>query len=258
MGHIRLGFLPKTYRWKQVVELLIEGADVSEIADASFLAIQRSLRKIPDDPGFIIALTNIFKFIEAARSKDYLDSFEKEGYPSSKDSNLFDYLSYLRSQTDYHLEIEKVKSDLSELVQNSFSETILRSPAFNTPELFGGRLPTEVIKTSGLKGRALVDFMHEFYSGFVNKYLSYYLSRELPIHVGSGRVFQNIDEHKGFSSAFDLYVRQSVRISKEFTPGWLGKAIYEKELSYDSVSKYAHVAFKKIAGEFGREAQKID
>jgi hypothetical protein len=100
--------------------------------------------------------------------------------------------------------------------------------------------------------------MHEFYSGFVNKYLSYYLSRELPLHVGAGERFQNISEHKDFNSAFELYIRQSVRITKEFTPGWLGKAIYEKDLSHDSVSRYAHVAFKKIINEFKREAQKND
>ena len=58
-----------------------------------------------------------------------------------------------------------------------------------------------------------------------------------------------IAEHKEFNSALGLYIRQAVKITDEFTPGWFGKAQYEKNLNYASISRYAHVAFKKIISE---------
>jgi hypothetical protein len=94
--------------------------------------------------------------------------------------------------------------------------------------------------------------MHEFYSAFTRRYLTYYLSRELPRHVGPGLPFQNTSEHEEFGRAFDLHVRQSVRIADEFTPGWFSKAQWEGNLTHESVSRYAFVAFKKIASEFRR------
>jgi hypothetical protein len=94
--------------------------------------------------------------------------------------------------------------------------------------------------------------MHEFYARFTKRYLTYYLSRELPTRVGPKQYFEDIDSHKAFNDALDLYLRQTVRISDEFTPGWLGKAMFEDSLNESSVRRYAHVAFKKIASEFAR------
>jgi hypothetical protein len=92
--------------------------------------------------------------------------------------------------------------------------------------------------------------MHEFYSNFTSRYLSYYLSRELPHHVGAGKRFANLDEHAQFAQSFDLYCRQTVRIADEFTSGWVGKAIYEGRADQGAVGRYAHIAFKKLASEF--------
>lgn len=41
MGHLRLGDLPKTRRWKQVVALLGEGASTDAIASATLAAASK-------------------------------------------------------------------------------------------------------------------------------------------------------------------------------------------------------------------------
>ncbi len=50
MGHIRLGRLPHTWKWQQVVDLLGEAAPVDKIASASADAAEVSLRRASDDP----------------------------------------------------------------------------------------------------------------------------------------------------------------------------------------------------------------
>ena len=94
--------------------------------------------------------------------------------------------------------------------------------------------------------------MHDFYAVFTRRYVSYYLSRELSNHVGSGKKFRDLKEHSDFYKALDHHIRQTVRISDDFTPGWFGKARFEKRVSHDDVKKYAFVAFKKIRSEFKR------
>ncbi len=97
--------------------------------------------------------------------------------------------------------------------------------------------------------------MHEFFVNFTNQYLNYHLSREVANHIGISKAVTDIDGHTDFGKAFELYVRQTVRITDEFVPGWFGKARWEKRLSHGEVAKFSHVAFRKIRSEFGRGAQ---
>ena len=50
MGHIRLGRLPATKRWRQVVSLLARGAPLERIAAASAEAAENSLAQANRDP----------------------------------------------------------------------------------------------------------------------------------------------------------------------------------------------------------------
>jgi hypothetical protein len=45
MGHVRLGALPKTHKWEQVVGLIAAGADVGRIAAASADAAEHGLER---------------------------------------------------------------------------------------------------------------------------------------------------------------------------------------------------------------------
>ena len=44
MGHIRLGNLPKTRKWQQVVDLIEGGAGTAQVANATITAAERGLK----------------------------------------------------------------------------------------------------------------------------------------------------------------------------------------------------------------------
>jgi hypothetical protein len=245
--------MPRTYRWKEVIRILSEEGSVSEIADASLVAVKTGLQRIPSDEGFTQTLTIIFKFIESARSHDIESSLIQNGFPPIKDFTVFDLSSCLKEKFDFDLNIKRIKSDVSEITQNSFSETLFKYLSAESKSLFD--TSPAILKKSLKKlssGTQFRSLMHEFYSTFTRRYLTYYLSRELSNHVGHGLRFRNIDEHTEFKKAFNQYINQAIRIADDFTPGWFGKAQYEKNLTHDSISRYAHVAFKKILKEFSR------
>jgi len=54
MGHVRLGKLARTKKWREVIELIAAGADVSQVADATLKAAEEAFAyvKINDDKGF--------------------------------------------------------------------------------------------------------------------------------------------------------------------------------------------------------------
>jgi len=253
MGHNRLGRLPKTWRWNEVIALLEIGGDLENIADSSFSAAENGLKKIPDDPGFIQTLTSIFKFLESFTTDRPQDSLWKNGFTVTNKPTSFDLISGFKSKVDNDLNAMKIKSDASEIAQNAFTEALSKT-AFTGQETLFGSDPYDLQNSlkSYSSGNNLKSLMHEFYSSFTTRYLFYHLSREFPLHIGSGQRFAHIDGHREFNQAFDLHIRQTIRITDEFTPGWFGKTRYQGKISSDSVNKYAHVAFRKISGEFAR------
>ncbi|MCK4784742.1 MAG: hypothetical protein KAV87_13400 [Desulfobacteraceae bacterium] len=251
MGDDRLWILPRTHRWNKVVELIATGGSLEQIADASLAAAETGLRHVPADISFTRTLTDIFKFIQAARSKEFERVLMRNGFAVPADRSLFGLISSLKHKIDTDLTEGCARSDLSEIAQNSFTETLTRVTSQETVSLFEATSENvQAALRKQLSGVRFKGFMHEFFTTFTRRYLSYYLSRELPIHVGPGSRFETIKEHDEFGKAFDLYIRQTIRIADEFTPAWFEKAEWKGDLTHKSVSGYAHVAFRKIAGEF--------
>ncbi len=71
MGHHRLGILPRTDKWKEVIEKLTSTANVSDIAESTFEAAKAALERVSKDAGFTETLTTIFKFVESAKAEDF-------------------------------------------------------------------------------------------------------------------------------------------------------------------------------------------
>lgn len=250
MGHNRLGLLPRTYRWKQVIKLLEESADLPDIVKASIYAVQNSLLQASKDQGLTIAITNIFKFIEAIKSKDYRDALYLGGYLDKNDDSIFSITAKFKEKVEKDLDRNWARSDVSEIAIDSFLSTLNQYASHETRDIFdinSSTLANSLRKYTSNEN--LKQLMHEFHSRFTINYLQYYLSREMSNHVGPGRKIGSLDEHKEFNQAFDLYIRQAVKITDDFTPGWYGKAQYTKNLNHESVSRYTHVAFKKIISE---------
>lgn len=253
MGHTNLGYLPKTYRWRQVIEHLTDGAEAGEIADASFHAAQTGLRLVATDNGFAHVLLNIFEFTEAARSKDFISGLKERGFDLPDRATALDVVASFGRKTERDLIENRALSDAAEIAKNSFHEALLQRTTVNQLGIFEAS-STDIRDAvgRGLRGREFEALMHGFYASFVQKYLKYYLSRELPNHVGNSRRLKNLDDHAQFNKEFDLHVNQTVRIAKEFTPGWFGKASFEGRIDVQSVRAYAHIAFKKIAKDFAK------
>lgn len=256
MGHIRLGRLPRTRRWKQVIALLDQGASVSELAQATFRAAQTGLSRVPQDLGFTQTLTVVFNFIDALQSKSPVSDLRKKGFEIRDGASLFDYVGSFKARAEDEANAVRARSDIAEIARDSFAQVLMKSAGSSLQTLFGVETgdARRAIQES-VKGKPLGSTMHEFFATFTQRYLNYYLGRELPCHVGAGKAFSNIDGHSEFNRAFDLHVRQTVRIADDFTPGWFGKARWEQRLSHQDVSGFAHVAFRKIRSEFQRGAE---
>ncbi len=68
MGHIRLGRLPKTLAWRDVIGLLdTEPDDAASIASATVRAADSRLRKLASDPSLAFSVWLLVRAMTAAR-----------------------------------------------------------------------------------------------------------------------------------------------------------------------------------------------
>ena len=100
MGHIRLGRLPATKRWQQVVALLSEGASVEQIAGASAEAAQSSLKHARDDTAVLQSFWLLTQIPLAARSPDFPHSLQRLGLGIGVSPSLFDVLGAFAAAVD--------------------------------------------------------------------------------------------------------------------------------------------------------------
>ncbi len=254
MGHLHLGHLPRTHHWKQVIALLDNGAEIPDLASSSVNAASKGLQNIPSDGGFAAIVSYIFELAKASWSSDISDSLSYIGIGSNSQKTSIDFISTIANNLSDRLSPVYPRSDVGKIAQDSFLETLSKQITGKTGSLFDEDSQSAKSLTESFRGNGFKNLMHEFYATFTSRYLSYHLGRELANHVGIGKRFQDIDSHTEFSNAFSHYCRQTIRITDEFTPGWVGKSIYEGTLSKEAVSRYVYVAFKKITSEFEKGA----
>jgi hypothetical protein len=259
MGHVRLGTLPRTQKWKQVVSLVADGTGVEGIAAASADAAENGLERASQDEGLAHVFWLLTQIPQAARAGDFSEQLAELGLQVSSEPTLLEIVSAFTRAVDGRVRQSGKRTDLGEMAQLAGSETLASLVGRELPSLFG---PTAAdvrlaVAKLGTSDRFSV-LARDFFSRLTSRSLGYFLSRELSKHVGPNKRFAGVGEHSEFNAALDLHCREASRIIKEFSGGWYGKTLQrEKAITQDAARTFAHVAFKKLRAEL-RKRRDVD
>ncbi|HVV16077.1 MAG TPA: hypothetical protein VHH90_02650 [Polyangia bacterium] len=252
MGHVRLGHLPRTRGWRAVIDLLNEGGDAGAIADAASAAGHTGLEAAKRDPGVAESLFLLTQLPIAAKHDNFAAALRHVGVPVTDRPGLFELTSAISEALDSRLR-GRAKTDLGEMAGLAAVETVTHFVGARLPSLFEadsddvraavGSMSTE--KNFGMLTRA-------FFARFSERYLTYFLSRELSAHVGPGERFQQIDDHSDFNSALRRHCYEAARIVEQFAGEWFSKASWQKDVSLARTRRFAAVAITKLRAEFSR------
>ncbi len=253
MGHIRLGTLPRTQQWIQVLDLIGGGAGSPDVAAATMDASQRGLIRAAKDRGLVYTFWLLTQVPLAARSKDFVGRLRKLGLDVSDSPSLLEVVGAFTGAVDAHLGRTGGRTDLGEMAQMAASEALaaLGTPAngnlFETTALDVQR----TIKSFSTP-KQFSTLAREFFTRLSRKYLTYFLSRELSNYVSGYGRFSNIDSHAAFNKGLDLHCRQASRIIEEFSGGWFSKANYQGGITQVKAAEFVHVALKKLRAELAK------
>lgn len=251
MGHVRLGSLPDTPRWRRVVDLLAEGdVDVGPIADATIHAAETGLERASVDEGLRHSLWLLTQLTIAARAQDFALALRARGIEAPSKPSLFELVAAYADAVDRHLQRAGTRTDIGEMAQLSATETIAALCGERAATLFG-TTPDDVKRAayefSTPKGFSTLT--HEFFARFTQRYLIYHLSRELSQHVGAERTFRSPQEHSAFIEQLRTHCQQVTLIVRDFAGEWYSKARFKTGIRPEDARGFLFKALDKIRSE---------
>ena len=250
MGHVRLGSLPRTRKWREVVGLIAGGAGVDEVAGATSQAAQKGLDLAHDDPGLCHAVWLLTKIALAARTDEFGIALEATGIPAPPQPSLFDIVGGFTDALDQHLSRTGGRSDIGEMAQLAAVETLTSLIGERSASLFGttsAEVKQAVCAFSTKKGFS--SLAHDFFSRFTQRFLTYHLGRELSNHVGGNGRFANPAEHTEFVRQLGVHCKEAALIVREFSGGWYSKANFEDGISQTKARNFVNFALTKLRRE---------
>lgn len=256
MGHLRLGRLPKTRRWGEVVELLDSSpGDTAAVAGAVIEAADHRLRALASDPSLTYCFWLLTRITWASRGRTFVDELADAGIEVAPDESALTFISRVTDRARAELSQYPESGPFSELASLALRRALSETVGQQGPSLFASSLEDlqQACRTYSTQAQFGV-LARRFFGDFLARTLRYFVDRELSNHVGGAGRLSNIDESLDFSEALDTYARQSARIVEEFAGGWYSKHNWESrgEIGRDEAQGFAAYALRKLRMEIRR------
>lgn len=248
MGHVRLGEIPKTRQWNEVVGLISLGANPQQIANATIRAAEQNFKDVSEDRGLVEALWLLMQLPSAARSEDFAQTLRECGFQLEHPPNLMELLSGFSQAVDQTLANNCGRTDLGEMAQMAAVETLAEVVGQRANNLFGStsaEIQDEIRKLYTVKQFGA--FARHFFSRLIFKSLDYFLSRVLARFLGQGERFVTLAEQRAFSDALEVHCEEASLVVEKFSGEWFSKTHWEEGGSdRDAVKKFACGAINKL------------
>lgn len=260
MGHERIGTLPKTRRWRELVQqiasLYSPGIDVPAVAKSTLQNVRTRFQHIHRDPGVLAAFRFLTALAVACRSEDPSRELQSLGVRSAGCPTPLAVAKAVRESVAPHL----ASLEYGEIAQSAAIDALVIWYRKNKPtqcRLFEiEEEPFEVWRKAG-SAAGFCELARIFFGKFTERYLNYFLERE------ASAVLKGLNERDRLREELREYVDQSARhafetagIMQSYAAGWFAKHAKDGVPEDDSMMRFLAYAFGKISEELRRESEK--
>jgi hypothetical protein len=258
MDHIRLGDLPRTRKWTQVVGLIQGGAGTGQVANATINAAEGGLGIAAKDTGVVETIWLLTKLPLAAQSENFAAALRDCGLSVSDTPSLVEIVGAMTDAVDAKMPNNKGRTDLGEMAQMAAAETLTEVIGGRTKSLFG-TTPEDVQQAFSklATNKQFSIFAKDFFARFTNKCMNYFLSRALAHQVGEGQRFTTLSQQAEFSQALETHSREAAKIVEEFSGGWFSKKNWDTRgaISREDIAAFTGYAMTKLVAELKQGAR---
>lgn len=259
MGHSRIGTLPATRKWKEVVSLVANGADEAQVADAVMVATGKTFARVRDDAGFREAMRLIMQLALAGSRPNTAAELDAAGLAVADNTSLVDVVMSIGEEFDKRVGAANGQSDFAEVAHRALVGTVTDLLKENLPSLFEPSRDDvasafKKLKQPGNFGK----FFQHFIGGLTNELLNTYLDRTLGTHLGEGQRFATTDGIGQFTHAMKTHCQEAAKIVEKFAADWFSKQRFlgGGSIAREKAEGFGWVAFRKMTLELTARARK--
>ncbi len=272
MGHTRLGAIPKTKRFVQVVAAMTGAGggasgggseqeerrdgllpdDVPYIARQVLKATEDGLIAAVKDEGLRHTVYLLTQIVLASRMENWQEPLKQAGIDLPSNATPFDLTSEVQRAIDRHLTARSAVTDVSEIAQQAAGEALLTLTTSKADTLFGADLQPALRALSTKAGFS--NLGQQFFSQFMYRYLNFYLSRVTAKYTGGERL-PTVGELARFNKTLEAHCFQSAYIVHDFCGGWYSKTNFEQGINQHNTSNFLRIALQKLRRELAQQEE---
>jgi hypothetical protein len=254
MGHVRLGYLPKTRRWRGVVGLLATSPDdIGALTDATARAAEKRLRELRNDASFAYCFWLLTRIASASRTGGFSDALADLGIEAETNDSALTFISRVSRRASSELAPHTESGPFSELASLSMRRALTETVGQQGGSLFGSSV--EDLQAAFRRYSTPAQFgvvATLYFSDLFARTLRYCVERELANKTGSEYSLNTADRAADFTDALDLYARQTARIMERFAEDWYSKRnwLTEGKITLQQARGFTAYALRKLETDF--------
>jgi hypothetical protein len=255
MGHQRLGTIPTSQKWTEVVEKVARGGPegtathhVPEIAKRTLEAAEAGLQRAVDDEGLRFTFYLLTQLVLAAREDDWRQRLDDLGIHLTDDSSLFDFTAQVQRVIDDHLDARGGPTDISEMGQQAAGEALALQAGPQATTLFGSGEAELKDAVRGLSTKVgFARLGQRFFGCFIARFLNFYLSRITPAKV---------EDPTAFNEGLQTHCHETARIVQQFCGDWYSKTEFQQGISLENTAGFLAVVVQKLQAELQQQRER--
>lgn len=258
MGHERLGALPKTQRWRDVVHRLPVAAEsqanTTRLAATTLQNVRDRYSNMAQEEGVLRSFKFLLGVAVAARgntqrasvSNELGISLPEEPTPVELTKALQRWIIKGDPGSERTVLASKAAADALAIYQ--------QQPA-QTQEAMFSDTPWDAWRSAGT-GAGFCELSRHFFARLTERYLRYYLDREASASVNSASALDQLRDNLHSSiDEVSKHAFETAKITQSFAAGWFNRHATETVPDEATVRGFLSHALEKIREELRREAQ---
>jgi hypothetical protein len=259
MGHERIGYLPKSKKWRTIVENVANFATsnntIGDIANQTTKNVINRFKHIEADKGVFAAFKFLILLTFAAKQKNASQFLSEQGVLLQKNFNLLSLSKSIKEFIHSNSESKEYSSFASQALIETVSEWSQKNK-IQQQIVFGGDQDSFAEWRPASEGRGFCELSRLFFSNFTENYMKYFLEREASAKINN--LFDRDTFNKKLEAHFteiSNHAFETSKITQSYSAGWYNSHVKDSIPSNEKIRGFISYGFQKINSEIIRDRE---
>ncbi|MEQ9467482.1 MAG: hypothetical protein RLN88_08725 [Ekhidna sp.] len=188
MGHERIGYLPKSKKWRSIVEEVANFTSdedtIAKIANQTTKNVLKRYDNIESDQGVLSAFKFLVLLSKSAREKDSSDFLAEHGIDLPRNFNLLKLSKEIRDFIDQNTESKEYSSFANHALIDTISQWSQKNRIQTQIQFETDQNSFDEWK-SAASASGFCELSRMFFANFTDTYLKYFLEREASANINN-------------------------------------------------------------------------